>query len=302
MSEARAQLERRFQERPLVLDGATGTELERLGASTSLPLWSAPALWECPDVLEGIHRDYAEAGVDLLTANTFRTNRRALATSDLDARARELTRRAVQLARNAAETLGDQAPLVLGAAAPLEDCYRPDLVPDPPALATEHAEHVENLLEAGVDAVLFETLNSVEEARAATAAARDAGAPFLVAFVCGEDARLLSGEKLEAALEAVLPRSPLAVAVNCLPPSAVDACLPALRDSGLPFGVYANLGTPDDSTGFRRSEEMSPDDFARHAGRWLDAGARLVGGCCGTTPAHLRAVVAEVRAREAAQR
>ena len=169
-------------------------------------------------------------------------------------------------------------------------------------VAAEHAEHVENLLAAGVDAVLCETLNSVREARAATRAAHDAEAPFLVAFVCGAGARLLSGETLEAALEAVLPHSPLAVAVNCLPPSEVDACLSTLRDSGRPFGVYANLGAPDDSTGFRRSEETTPDDFALHIGRWLEAGARLVGGCCGTTPAHLRSVVAKVRTRKTRQR
>ena len=302
MSEARAQLEERLRERPMVLDGATGTELERLGARMSLPLWSATALWECPELLTGVHRAYAEAGVDLLTANTFRTHRRSLEASGRGPQARELTRRAVQLARRAAEVLGERAPRVLGSAAPLEDCYRPDLVPDAAALAAEHAAHVENLLEAGVDALLFETLNSVREARAATRAARDAEAPFLVAFVCGADAQLLSGGPLEAALEAVLPQAPLAVAVNCLPAFAVDACLPALRDCGCPFGVYANLGAPDDSTGFRRSEETKPNDFARHVGRWLEAGARLVGGCCGTTPAHLRAVVAEVRGQATRRR
>lgn len=297
MTRIRGRLEERFRARPLVLDGATGTELERLGASTSLPLWSAAALWECPELLEDVHRAYAEAGVDLLTANTFRTHRRSLATSGLGRQAAELTRRAVELARRAV-SVGGGAPLVLGSAAPLEDCYRPDLVPEDAVLAAEHAEHVENLLQAGVDAILFETLNTVREARAATRAAHDANAPFLVAFVCARGARLLSGETLEEALEAVLPQAPLAVAINCLPPSAVGDCLSTLRDCGRPFGIYANLGTPDDSTGFRRSEETEPDDFARHAGGWLEAGARLVGGCCGTTPAHLRAVVAEVRARE----
>lgn len=302
MPPARARLEERLSERPLVLDGATGTELERLGAPTSLPLWSATALWKCPELLEGVHRAYAEAGVDLLTANTFRTRRRTLAATGLGSQAAELTRRAVRLARRAAQAVGARAPLVLGSAAPLEDCYRPDLVPDAATLAAEHAEHVENLVRAGVDAVLFETLNTVREARAAACAAHSAQIPFLVAFVCDTGARLLSGEALGAALEAVLPQAPLAVAVNCLPPSAVDACLPTLRSCGSPFGVYANLGTPDDATGFRRSEETEPADFARHTGSWLDAGARLVGGCCGTTPAHLRAVVAEVRDREAGVR
>ncbi len=291
MPQARAELEQKLRGDPLVLDGATGTEIERLGVPTSLPLWSASALWQCPELLEGIHRAYADAGADLLTANTFRTQRRSLAAAGLGSQAAELTQRAVQLARRAAEAAPGEPPLVLGSSPPLADCYRPDLVPDDETLAREHAEHVENLARAGVDAVLFETLNSVREARAATRAAHSAGVPFLVSFVCDASARLLSGEALEAALEAVSPQAPLALAVNCLPPSAVDACLPALHDCGRPFGVYANLGEPDAASGFRRSEETTPRDFAEHAVRWLDAGARLVGGCCGTTPAHLRAVV-----------
>lgn len=292
---ARAQLEEKLRGSPLVLDGATGTEIERLGVPTSLPLWSASALWQCPELLEGIHRAYADAGADLLTANTFRTQRRALAAAGRGSQARELTLRAVQLARRAAEAAPDGTPLVLGSAAPLADCYRPDLVPDDATLAREHAEHVENLARAGVDAVIFETLNSVREARAATRAAHHAGVPFLVSFVCDASARLLSGEALETALEAVSPQAPLALAVNCLPPSAVDACLPALHDCGRPFGVYANLGEPDAASGFRRSEETAPRDFAAHAVGWLDAGAHLVGGCCGTTPAHLLAVVGALR-------
>ena len=298
MSQVRARLREQLDERPLVLDGATGTELERLGASTTLPLWSATALWECPRLLEGVHRSYAEAGVDLLTANTFRTHRRSLASAGLGSQAAELTRRAVQIARRAAQTVGARAPLVLGSAAPLEDCYRPDLVPDDRTLVAEHAEHVNNLQRAGVDAILFETLNTVREARVATHAANNAELPFLVSFVCKSGGQLLSGEPLESALEATLPHSPLAVAVNCLPASKVEDCLPILRGCGQAFGVYVNLGTPDEKTGFSRNQETSADDLGRQTQRWLDAGARLVGGCCGTTPAHLRAVVATVRERE----
>ena len=87
--------------------------------------------------------------------------------------------------------------------------------------------------------------------------------------------------------------------VNCLPPSHVHACLPALARSGLPFGAYANLGEPNDETGFTRSEDCTPDAFARHAASWALAGAQLVGGCCGTTPDHLRAVAQRLRGRVA---
>jgi len=87
--------------------------------------------------------------------------------------------------------------------------------------------------------------------------------------------------------------------VNCLPPSLVPACLPALACTGLPFGAYANLGTPNDETGFTRSYDCTPEEFASHALRFVEAGARIVGGCCGTTPAHLRAVALRLRGRPA---
>ena len=115
----------------LLLDGATGTELERRGASTALPLWSAPALRDQPELVEAIHADYAAAGVDALTANTFRTQRRALSRGGWGDQAGALTQRAVALAQRAAAAVApERRVFVLGSAPTLEDCYRPDLVPD----------------------------------------------------------------------------------------------------------------------------------------------------------------------------
>jgi S-methylmethionine-dependent homocysteine/selenocysteine methylase len=277
---------------PLVFDGALGTELERRGVRSELPLWSSHALLEAPAAVRQLHREYLEAGAEALTAGTFRTQRRTLARAGIGDRARELTARAVALAREAAD---GRPVIVLGSAPPLEDCYRPDLVPDAEALAREHAEHARNLAEAGADAILAETHNCVREAVAAVQAARAAGLPVIASFACGAGARLLSGEPLAAALAAVAPLGSAAVGVNCLPPSQVPACLPALAASGLPFGVQANLGAPGAAPGDPRSEDCSPAAYALHARRWIEAGARFVGGCCGTTPDHIRALASQIR-------
>jgi homocysteine S-methyltransferase len=269
---------------PLLLDGAMGTELERRGVRSALPLWSAWALLEAPERVAEVHREYVEAGVDLLTANTFRTQRRTLARAGLGHRAAELTRLAVGLARNAGTCF------VLGSAAPLEDCFRPDLVPADAELGREHAEHAENLVAAGADAILVETMNTLREALAAGRAARATGLPWLLCFAARGDATLLSGEPLGDALRAAAALEPDAVGVNCLPPSAVPACLPALRGCSLPFAISPNLGAPLDAEGLTRSEDCSPAEFAARALTWRAAGARVVGGCCGTRPAHLRAV------------
>lgn len=279
---------------PLLLDGATGTELERRGSACELPLWSAWALLRDPSLVRSIHADYARAGADLLTANTFRTQRRTLDRAQLGERAAELTQRALELAREGARESGRALP-VLGSAAPLEDCFRPDLVPGDEELAAEHAEHAANLARAGADAILIETMNTIREARVALDCARATGLPVLLSFVCGPDARLLSGESLGQALEVVREGGPAAVLVNCLPPSRVPACLEVLRSCGLPFGVYPNLGAPLDAAGRRHSEECSPERFAELASSWIAAGAALVGGCCGTTAAHVCALSQHLR-------
>jgi len=276
---------------PLILDGATGTELERRGVATRLPLWSAGALDSHPDLVLQIHVDYVASGVDVITANTFRTQRRTLATAGIGDRAEELTRRAVALARRAA---GERV-WVFGSSPPLEDCYHPERVPDGGALAREHAEHARNLALAGVDAILVETMNTQREAAAALRAAHDAGAPALASFVCRDGARLLSGEPLADALRVAGDEGACAVLANCLPPSNATACLDVLAAQPLPFGLYPNLGEPEDEQGFRRSEELSAERFAELAAGWAARGARVLGGCCGTTPEQLAAVVRRLR-------
>ena len=171
-------------------------------------------------------------------------------------------------------------------------------MPDDGVLEREHAEHAEHLARAEVDLILVETMNTLREARAGARAAAATGLPYLVSFVSWQSATLLSGEPLAQASEAIAAYEPAAVLVNCLPPSAVAACLPVLRACGLPFGVYANLGAPDDEKGFTRSEDTSPDEFAQHAASWIAEGARLVGGCCGTTPGHIAAIVRSLRASQ----
>jgi enediyne biosynthesis protein CalE2 len=276
---------------PLILDGATGTELERRGVETRLPLWSAAALDTHPEIVRQIHADYVACGVDAVTANTFRTQRRSLAHAGMADRAEELTGRAVALAREAA---GGRV-WVLGSSSTLEDCYHPERVPDAVSLAHEHAEHARNLARAGVDAILVETMNTRREAVAALRAARDAGVPAIASFVCWDGARLLSGEPLADALRGAADEAACALLVNCLPPSNAEECLDALAAQPLPFGIYPNLGVPEDELGFRRSEDLAPDRFGELAAGWAARGARVLGGCCGTTPAHIAALVARVR-------
>lgn len=293
-------MRRRFESGILVLDGATGTELERHGLTTSMPLWSAAGLLEAPDLVEQIHRDYAAAGADIVVANTFRTNARTLKAAGLLEDGAELNACAVWLARQAAE---GQNVIVAASVGPVADCYSPELVPDEAVLADEHAQMAEWLQAAGPDLIWVETIGTVREARAAAAAAHSTGLPFAISFVGAENGTLLGGESLGAAVAAVEPFKPVALGLNCVPPRGLTALLGQMRRlTRRPLAAYAHINNRVPIRGWSYSQAASPAEYGEYVRRWLEMGAAIVGGCCGTTPEHIAEVRAVVSGRGAATR
>ena len=275
------------------MDGATGTELTRRGIDTSLPLWSATALLDAPDTLRQIHADYRAAGAELITTNTFRTHRRSLQGGGFGERAGELTRLAVEIARQAARLPSPNGAegLVAGSIAPLEDCYSPELVPADEMLRAEHEEMVAHLVDAGVDILLVETMNTVREAVVAAGAAVASELPTFVGLICDRDGKLLSGESVREAVEQLEPLGPDALSINCTPTPELHKALGELiSHTDLAVGAYGNVGYADDDQGWVNTDSIDPEAYVRHAERWLQMGARLIGGCCGTGPAHTTAL------------
>lgn len=281
-----------------------GTELERRGVNTGLPLWSANALLTAPDVVKQIHLDYLRAGAQVITANTFRANPRTLARAGLAGRSRALTRLAVTLAREAITDL--QAthtaarPLIAGSMAPVEDCYSPWLVPGDAELEAEHGELARHLAEAGCDLLLIETMNTLREAVIAARAAAATGLPVWVSFTLDANNALLSGESLRDAAQAVLTAKPDAVLVNCIPVAqatrAVIALRAALNGAQVRLGVYANAGHVEDGA-WSMARGVTPAAYAEAAREWLAAGADIIGGCCGTTPDHIAWLAARTQGK-----
>ncbi|MBU0640839.1 MAG: homocysteine S-methyltransferase family protein [Planctomycetes bacterium] len=297
MSDQGEALRPRLERGRMVLDGATGTELERRGVPASPPLWAAAALTTHPDVVEAVHREYIAAGAEIIVANTFRTNQRTLRAAGCERDGAILNQRAVALARRATSTaLSGVRPLVAASVAPVEDCYCPELVPPEAVLADEHARMMAWLHEAAPDLVWIETMSTVREARAAARAAAERHLPLAVSFVVQEGGDLLSGERLEDAVAAVEQFAPLALGLNCIPPRGLTAILPRLRQAtSRPVSAYAHINNAVPIRGWNYSEARSPAEYAAYARAWVDLGAELVGGCCGTTPAHIRAVRAALR-------
>ena len=271
----------------LLLDGATGTELNRRGVDTGLPLWSANALTTNAglNVLRQVHLDYLNAGADIITTNTFRTNRRVLAGKGFSAH--ELTLRAVATAREAVAEFGKPA-LVAGSLSSLEDCYRPDLVPPADECLDEHSERIQHLVECGVDLLLIETMNSIREAVIAAKIATATGLSTWVTFVCNEKGRILSGESLTRAAEILMPLGVKALGVNCMPAHTLAQPLTELRaicGENFPLVAYGNIGYVDDEQGWINTDSTDPEGYLQHAQSWP---AQIIGACCGSTPEHIR--------------
>ena len=282
--------------RPIILDGATGTELERRGADTSTPIWSAMALLDAPEIVEQVHRDYLDAGAEVIITNTFRTHRCNLEKLGMGDEAARLTTLAVSIAQKAMRASGRQA-WVAGSMAPLEDSYSTAKPSSRQEYLRAHTEMARNLAAASVDLLLIETMKDIAEAEAAAEAASATGLPFGVSFICKPDGNLLSGEMIADAVKTVEPHGPAFFGINCTPAPTLHVALKELRAvTRLPIAVYANSGHTDDYQTWGETEATQPAAYCQFAELWIKLGAHLVGGCCGTRPEHIQAIAHAVKA------
>jgi S-methylmethionine-dependent homocysteine/selenocysteine methylase len=284
----------------LLLDGGTGSELRRRQIVFNEIVWSAAANLDCPTVLMDIHRDYIAAGADIITANTFATTRFVLEAGGLARRFEEINRAAIVAAQTAA---ADADKKILVAAS--LSCCPPFLDmssrPDPATELRDYRELARLFASSGVDVILLEMLQHPKNAALACRAARETGLPFWAGVSCrlavppaGIDNRLVSFDEpaaaLGAILDAILPFAPAGIAIMHSP---LDAMLPALSEirqcwTG-PLGAYAEIPYAEDPSA-TTDARSSPDDYASVARSWLAHDLSLLGGCCGTTPAHITAL------------
>jgi S-methylmethionine-dependent homocysteine/selenocysteine methylase len=289
-----------------LLDGGMGRELRARGVEILDTIWSANALLTAPEVVRQVHRDYIAAGADVITTNTYGVIRADLAKEGIEHRFAELNLLACDLARQAQSDAGKSV-RIAGSLPPLRGSYRPDLVGPFAEIEPLYREQAE-ILAPRVDLLLCETMSSAAEAFAAVTAATKTGLPVWVSFTLADDGsgRLRSGESIAEAM-ALLNGLPIAgVLANCCPPESISAAMAEIVATGKPVvGGYANtfLPVPEGWTleGDNDGDGLLPvrDDldsvaYAHHVQGWLDQGATVVGGCCGTGPAHiarLRAVI-----------
>lgn len=264
-----------------ILPGPMGTLLASRGVPTPPPGWSAHALQTHPDMVVSIHAEYAAAGVHLSIANTFRTQPRIF--PDLWS---ALLWVGVALARTGAPRLP-----VAGSMAPVADCYRPDL--SPPDARNTHRLMARELASAGCELLLCETFPNPGEALAAAEEAVATGKPTWLSLTAGPDGSLLTPEQVGAAVADAVRLGVRAVLINCTAATRTLPYVRALAEAAggrVPFGAYANAGAAEDRCGMDDAD--GAERYADLAESWVNAGATLIGSCCGTGPAHTRALAA----------
>jgi 5-methyltetrahydrofolate--homocysteine methyltransferase len=279
--------------RVIVADGAMGTMLQAAG----LPIGMAPEGWllENPAAVGSVHRAYIEAGSDLILTCTFGGTRLRLERSGLGHRLSEINRCAVEVARAAA---GDEV-FVAGDIGPMGEFLAPLGTLTYEEAVDIFAEQAAALAEAGVDVLYVETISALDEAKAAVEGALRVadGIPVTATLSFDSHGRTNMGVRPEEAAEALLELGVDALGANC--GATLDMTLDAAEKMHciapeMPLIVKPNAGKPR-LVGDEVLYDATPEDMASYARRFVDLGARIVGGCCGSTPEHIAAIARAVR-------
>jgi 5-methyltetrahydrofolate--homocysteine methyltransferase len=270
----------------LVSDGAMGTMLQSLG----LEAGQCPETWNLahPEKVQQVHRAYREAGAQLLTTNTFGGNRIRLAAHGLDGQLREINRRAVELARAAA---GDSA-AVIASVGPTGALLEPlgDLTQE--QAQDIFSEQIAALREGGADTVILETFMALEEIVAALRAAKSLGMRVIASMSFGTGERTMMGVTPEQAATTLVQEGALVVGANCS--TGAQEMVPIIRRMrsvvSVPLIAQPNAGMPVLVEG-KAVYTQKPEEMAAFVPQFVQAGANIIGSCCGSTPDFTRAIV-----------
>ena len=305
----------------IILDGATGSEIARLGAEMNSSAWCGVANKTHPDIVREVHEEYIRAGADVVTANTFSTSRHILASAGLADETVSINTRAGEVAREAVHNVSPERPIAVAGSMSTMRAWIPGTVsPDPLFLPTpeeefnNYQEVAHTLAKSGVDLILMEMMSDIDRSSLAISAAMETGLPVWIGTSCTlsddgsvsawnqhseEPATRLSPDHLRAEdksydtlIEAMLPFQPQVMGVMHSTLETTNAGLQTLYEHWQgPIMAY-----PETSSEVRKgiSEQVEPSSFASHCHDWVDSGVQIIGGCCGTTIEHIRTMVDEL--------
>lgn len=275
--------------RVLLADGATGTNYFRAGLASGEP----PEFWlvDRPAEVAGLHRQFVEAGAEIILTNSFGCNAHRLKLHAAQDRAYELAKRAAQIARSVADAASHPV-VVAGSVGPTGELFEPMGSLTPAAAVESFTEQIRGLKDGGADVAWIETMSAPDEANAAAAAAGALGMPCVVTYSFDTAGRTMMGMLPRAAAGSVSAQAipPLALGANCgVGAPDILVSIAQMRGSPYPIVVKGNCGVPR-FEGTQAVYSGTPELMAAYARLAADTGARIIGGCCGTTPGHVAAM------------
>ena len=287
----------RIKQSPILCDGAMGTLLYAKGVFINR-CYDELNLSQ-PDLIRGIHHEYLQAGAEIVETNTFGANSFRLARHSLADKVADINRAGARLAREAAKSFDVW---VAGSVGPLGTRIEPLGKTSFAEARQAFREQIEALAEGGVDLLMFETFGYLEEVHQAMLAAKDVGTklPLVVQVTIDEDGNCLDGSDPETFAPRLEEWGADVIGCNCSvgPVAMLDAIERVRAATALPLSAQPNAGIPRSVEG-RNIYLCSPEYMASYARKFVAAGARIVGGCCGTTPDHIRVMKSALRVGEA---
>ncbi len=299
-----------------ILDGGMSRELVRLGAELRQPEWSALALIDSPDIVQQVHAEFIAAGADVITTNSYALVPFHIGDQRFARDGADLIALSGRLARQAADAAGRPV-TVAGGLPPIFGSYEPQNF-DPDRVQDYLSVLVDNLAPF-VDVWLGETLSLIAEGEAVRAAVQDTGKPFWISFTIADDAgqvaggepKLRSGETVRAAAQWAAQSGAEALMFNCARPEVMEAAVrvaaEVFKEAGasIQIGVYANAFDSEIETDEMAANEglhetrkdLTTDRYSRFACAWADAGASMIGGCCGIGTSHIHTLAGVLKAR-----
>ncbi|MCA2409401.1 homocysteine S-methyltransferase family protein [Rhizobium leguminosarum] len=288
-----------------ILDGGMSRELLRLGAELKQPEWSALALMNSPDIVREVHQEFIASGAQIITTNSYALVPFHIGEERFWTEGPALIRLAGRLARDAADAATDRKALVAGSLPPIFGSYEPQNF-EPLRVQDYLAVLVENLAPF-VDIWLGETLSLIAEGEAVRKAVAASGKPFWISFTLADDEaaikggepKLRSGESVEDAASWAVSSGAEAFLFNCSKPEVMQAAVETAArvfrkmDAPIEVGVYANAfegetGEAAANEGLHDTrDDLNDDTYSRFACSWAEAGATIIGGCCGIGTAHI---------------
>lgn len=281
-----------------LLDGGMGQELLRRSAREVSPMWSADIMLNEPWLVRDLHADFIKAGARVITLNTYTATPPRLKRENHLDDLHKLHKLANQAALDAVAQSGQSNVRIAGCLPPLVASYHPEMsLSYGDSLA--HYKQLAELQNPASNLFICETMSSILEASAASTAALETGKPVWIALsVCDDNQQLLrSGESLESAVKELDALGVEAIVLNCSQPEAITHSWPVLKSSVKKIGAYANGFTsieelyPGDTVEVLSArKDLGPEEYAKHAMKWVKNGASIIGGCCEIGPSHIKAL------------